>query len=358
MKISFSRHIRFFTGKLVKFSLLLLFFISCVPEQMPRKILNGVSFVASREVTTREDLKPVLEVNANAVAVMPFGFMESLNSPNLRFNVERQWTGEKVEGAATTIQLAKQEGLRVMLKPQIWIRRGDFTGNIKMDSEADWKELENNYRDFMILYARLAEREKVEIFCIGTELNSFVTARPEFWNGLIEELRTVYNGELTYAENWDKAREVKFWNALDYIGVDAYFPLSEKPSPTVEELRRDWQPFKNDLRRLSRKHEKPILFTEYGYRNIKYSAKNPWDSSRELNDISNQNQVNALAAIYEEFWWETWFAGGFLGKWHHDHPNAGGSEDSQFTPQNKPAEEVVREYYGKFTVDPEQVEEE
>lgn len=314
------------------------------------KKINGVSFVASRQVVTNEDFQPVLNVNANAIAVMPFGFMDSLGSPNLRFNVDRQWWGEREEGAGKTIQLAKQNGISVMLKPQIWIRRGDFTGNIQMRSEADWKDFEDQYLQFILLYANLAEREKAEIFCIGTELNSFVVARPEFWITLITEVKKVYQGQLTYAENWDKIGNVPFWNDLDYIGADAYFPLSENQSPDIQEIRYGWKPIKKELKELSQKHIKPVLFTEYGYRNIDFSLKAPWDASRELTGVNNDTQSNALAALYEEMWDEKWFAGGFLWKWHHNHARSGGAEDNQFTPQNKPAEGVVKAYYGKFSV--------
>ncbi len=323
-------------------------FSSCEAQGNSKKI-NGVSFVASRQEIVSQHFEPVLNVNANAVAVMPFGFMESLASPNLRFNVERQWWGEKVEGAAKTIQLAKENNLEVLLKPQIWIQRGDFTGHIEMPSENDWKIFEANYREFILLYARLAEKEKVEMFCIGTELNSFVTARPGFWKSLIAEVKQVYKGELTYAENWDKIEQVPFWKDLDYIGVDAYFPLSDKQSPTVAEIRAGWQPVKNQLKELSQNHKKPILFTEYGYRNIDYAVRNPWDASRELVGTNNQAQANALQALYEELWNEKWFAGGYLWKWHHD-LQRGGRENNQFSPQDKPAEGVVKEYYGTFGV--------
>lgn len=325
----------------------LVLFPSC-EAQAPVKKINGLSLVASRQEISNDHFQAVLNVNANAVAVMPFGFMESLESPDLKFNVDRQWWGERVEGAGKTIQLAKQNGLSVMLKPQIWIRRGDFTGHLKMNSEEDWKKFGENYKDFILLYAALAEKEKAEIFCIGTELNSFVEARPEFWNDLIAEVRKVYKGQLTYAENWDKIENVHFWEDLDYIGVDAYFPLNEGASPDLEEIKKGWKPVKTQLKKLSQENKKPILFTEYGYRNIDHSVRMPWDASRELTGNNDQNQSNALAGLYEEVWNEKWFAGGFLWKWFQDHSRAGGAEDNQFTPQNKPAEGVVKQYYGKF----------
>ncbi len=333
-----------FAGFRLYYLFVLLVFASCEAQEKMEKI-NGVSFVSSRREIVAEDLLPVISINANAVAVMPFAFMESLESSHLKFNTERQWWGERLVGVEKTIEMAKEKDLLVMVKPHIWIWKGEFTGHINQPTEEDWKVFEENYREYILLYAALAEREKVEILSLGTEMNSFVQARPQFWLDLIAEVRQVYKGKLTYAENWDKVHNVPFWGDLDYIGVDAYFPLSEERSPTLADLKEGWESHKKQLKSLSKKFGKPILFTEYGYRNIDYAAKEPWDSSRNLKGLNNKNQELALQALYEEVWKEKWFAGGFLWKWHHNNEFAGGSSDSQFTPQNKPAEDVVRKYY-------------
>ena len=316
--------------------------------QAPSEKINGISLVASRDKITTQAIAPILNVNANTVAVMPFAFLEGLSSPQLRFNMERQWYGERREGAREAIQLLQNSGLEVMLKPQIWIWRGEFTGHINMSSEQEWTLFEQNYKDFIMLYACLAEEERIDYFSIGTELHDFVAARPDFWIALIAEIRTVYNGKLTYAENWDKIEEVPFWKSLDFIGVDAYFPLNEGKSPSLTELREAWTPHKTALKKLSKTTGKSILFTEYGYRNIDFAARSPWDSSRDIAPYNNQLQADALEALYAEFWFEPWFAGGFLWKWHHDHELAGGLENDQFTPQNKPAETIVKTFYGSL----------
>ena len=328
------------------FLILLLILLSSCQDQVAKEKINGVSLVASREAINLTNIKPILNVNANTVAVMPFAFMENLQSPDLKFNIERQWRGEKLDGVRETVRLLKKDSLKVMLKPQIWIWKGEFTGYIKMNSEADWKKFEQNYRDFILLYAQLAEEEKLEILAIGTELFGFVNERPDFWRELILEVRKIYKGKLTYSENWDKADRVPFWKELDFIGVNAYFPLNEESSPNLQQLKDGWKLHKSGLANLSRTSGRQVLFTEYGYRNINFATKSPWDSSREIKGTNNELQANALTALYEEFWAEDWFAGGFLWKWHQDHEQSGGMENNQFTPQNKPAEKVVKDFYG------------
>ena len=243
--------------------ILLLFIITSCQGQKTKDKFNGISLVASREPVSASHITPIKDVNANAVAVMPYAFMGSISSPDLRFNVERQWQGERLDGIRETTKLLHSQGLKVMVKPHIWIGNGAFTGNIMMSSEEDWKKFEANYEKYIMLYAQMAADENTELLCIGTELYEFANERTEFWEQLIVKVRKIYKGKLTYAENWDKVEKVKFWNQLDFIGVDAYFPLSEGKSPKIEELRISWKPHKTQLKELSIKYDKKILFTEY-----------------------------------------------------------------------------------------------
>lgn len=322
-----------------------LWFTVCCGQELPP--INGVSYVASPNPTTHEQINPLLSVNANYAAVMPFGFIRSLDNPDIIYNTERQWFGETREGAEQYAKLLQENGIKIMIKPQIWVWRGEFTGYMKMESEEDWKTLEDSYTAFIMEYADLAASLDAEIFCIGTELEQFIINRPAYWSSLIDQIKTVYNGRLTYAANWDEYKRVPFWNALDYIGVDAYFPVSESKTPTVEEARAGWQKWKAELSQVSAKADRPVLFTEYGYRSVDFAGKEPWKSDRSMDQVNLDAQANSLQALYDEVWTEPWFAGGFIWKWFTRDERAGGPENSRFTPQNKPAEVVVKQYYGQ-----------
>ena len=67
-----------------------------------------------------------------------------------------------------------------------------------------------------------------------------------------------------------------------------------------------------------------------------------------MGGINLLNQSNALQVIFDEFWKEDWFAGGFLWKWFLDHENSGGKNNNRFTIQNKPAEEIVKLNYAQY----------
>jgi hypothetical protein len=325
-----------------------LFFLlnACAMTSPKKDKINGVSFVASRDSIDQKHIDPIIDLNANYAAVMPFGFIRDLQHPEVIFNTDRQWFGETKTGAKQYIETLKKGHIKVMMKPQIWVWRGKFTGMIQMKTEEEWQQLENTYSNFILEYAQVAQDTHAELFCIGTELETFVAKRPEFWNQLIDNIKTVYKGKLTYAANWNEYTKTPFWSQLDYIGIDAYFPLSDKQTPTVEECKEGWKTHKAEIKAYAEKFNKPILFTEFGYRSVDYAAKAPWKDDREMDTVNFEAQLNAAHALFDEFWKEDWFAGGFIWKWFHNHEKAGGENDTQFTPQNKPVEEIVRKYYG------------
>ena len=309
--------------------------------------INGISFVASRDKPEQKHVQPVIEVNANYAAVMPFGFIRSLDSPTIVFNTDRQWFGETRAGVKHYTEILQKNNIKVLIKPQIWIWQGEYTGYLKMETEEKWKELEDSYSAFILDYARLAEETNAEMFCIGTELETFIEHRPLFWEQLITQVKAVYKGELTYAANWDAYKRVNFWKKLDYIGVDAYFPISEEATPSVQNARLGWQNWKQELLQVSTANDRPILFTEFGYRSRDFSGKEPWTSDRSITSVNLKAQDHLTQAIFEEFWKEDWFAGGFIWKWFIHHKDSGGAANNRFTPQNKPVEETIRKFYEK-----------
>ncbi len=309
--------------------------------------INGVSFVASPDPIDQSHIVPIKKIHANWAAVMPFGFVKNLNTPELLFDRERQWWGERVVGTSKTIQLLKEQNIQVMLKPQLWVWRGEFTGDIKMQSEEDWLAFEKAYRKFIICYAKIAQQEQIPILCIGTELSKFALTRTIYWEQLIKDIRAIYTGKLTYAANWDSYSKIPFWCDLDYIGIDAYFPISDSKTPSNEEIILGWREHKNNIMRTQSENNIPVLFTEYGYRSVDYAGKAPWETSRQAGSINHEAQEELLQGIFDTFWAESWFAGGFLWKWFHNHEQVGGTDNNRFTIQNKPAEAILKKQYQK-----------
>lgn len=320
----------------------------CEPQPNISKKINALSFVASNDTINQTHIEPVLSMNANWVSVMPFGFMKTLDSPKLYYNHTEQWYGERTEGVKQSIEMMHKNKIKVMLKPQIWIGRGDFTGEINFQTEAEWEEFQKQYKAMLLEFAIIAEETNTEMLCIGTELNSFVSQRPEFWKDLIKSLKEIYSGKLTYAENWDKISKVPFWPSLDYIGVDAYFPISNEETPKLENVIKRWDEIKKDLKNLSYKNQKPILFTEFGYRSINHAGKAPWNSDRVEGQVNEVAQSVLLTGLIDSIWHEEWFVGGFLWKWFHAPDLNKARQENRFSVYGKQAQKVVSDAYDKY----------
>lgn len=92
------------------------------------------------------------------------------------------------------------------------------------------------------------------------------------WRSLIRRVRDVYPGPLTYAANFDQVEEVGFWDALDAIGVNAYYRLGllGLEGPVLEEeMVASWRRIANELGALASRiggdTPLPVVITELGW---------------------------------------------------------------------------------------------
>lgn len=246
------------------------------------------------------------------------------------------------------IRKSHELGLKIMLKPHVdLIDKLDGTywrADIGFASEKDWGKWFSNYEKYILYYARMAQETGVEIFCVGTEL-SFTTQREAEWRKLIAEVKKIYDGKLVYAANWDNFKNVKFWDELDFAGIDAYFPLTYNNSPTLEDLKKGWEKWKYEIEAWQIRVNKPVLFTEIGYPSSQHAPYTPWKGGMGGNaDI--EIQAKCYEAFFQTVWNEPWFAGVYWWKWDTN-TKAGGKYNRQFTPQNKPAQDIIAANYKK-----------
>lgn len=323
-----------------------LFFIGLISIAFGQK-MNGVSYVGTKENILPAHITPVEKLGANYVSLMPFGYLDSIEDSKVRFDTSWQWKGETTAGIEAMIPLFQAVNIQVMLKPQIWISKGVYTGKINPPNEHDWQELKSSYRDFILHFAQLAEKFQLPLYCIGTELSSMVKKDPQFWRDLIQAVRKVYRGKLVYAENWDQYEVVTFWDALDYIGVNAYFPLKGPLPATLDSIDKRWSTASSSMAQLSQQMDRPILFTEMGYRSIPDPLSRPWDYRTAASHYDPQMQAMAMEALLRHFMPKKWWKGGFVWKWFPNHEKAGGEMHTGFSPQNKLAEDVLRRYFTK-----------
>jgi hypothetical protein len=222
---------------------------------------------------------------------------------------------------------------------------GHWRGQIgnAFNTEAEWEIWFASYRDFIADYASLAQANGVEQFCVGTELVG-TTGREADWRQVISDVRSLFSGPITYASNHSgEETGIQWWDAVDYIGVDAYYPLTDKNDPTLIELKAAWVTPTLTLENLSRQYNRPIIFTEIGYRSVDGANQHPWEWQTG-STVDLQEQADCYRAALETFWGKPWFRGIYWWYWSTD-PDQGGPEDMDYTPHNKPAETVLRNYY-------------
>jgi len=307
--------------------------------------MDGVSFVSPSKNFPSEYLLDVKKVNADWLAISPFAFSKA-GKPSVTFNSNFQWWGETATGTNTIIEYAQKANLKILLKPQVWMRNS-WVGSYKLENESDWLKWERDYESYILTFAKIAATKNVDVFCVGTEYKIAAIQREAFWRELICKVREIYTGTLTYASNWDNYQNIPFWDELDFIGIDAYFPLQNAETPELAVLLKNWKPLKNKIKIFAERHQKQIVFTEYGYMSCDYTAWQNWENenNRAGLNVNLKAQSIAYEALFSTFWNEPWFGGGFIWKWYHNYQNSGGVKNKDYTPQNKPVEKVISKWY-------------
>ncbi|MBM3246023.1 MAG: hypothetical protein FJZ13_01705 [Candidatus Omnitrophica bacterium] len=235
---------------------------------------------------------------------------------------------------------------KVMLKPHLdlILGEGNWRGDIAPVSPQDWQKWSDSYTAFILHYANIAAQENAEIFCIGTELTQATLTQPKYWRELIAKVRQVYKGKLTYAANWHQEfNQIEFWDALDYAGIDPYFPLVCSMAPKVEELKSAWGDWLKTIEPWQQKINKPVIFAEIGYKSVEDATDEPWQYVG-MGKLDLELQANCYRALLETFWDKPWFYGAYWWYWGTN-PRMGGELNKGFTPQNKPAHNVIKEWY-------------
>jgi len=301
------------------------------------------------------NLRQFSKNNIEWITIVAWADQEAHESPSVRHGrLDSASLKKSNADFLQQIKAAHQAGFKVFVKPHIWLfadNTDKWRSDIYPSNDQNWLSWKNSYRDFVLRYARIAEKGNVEMFCIGAELTRITLEKPDFWTGLIKEVREVYSGKITYAANWYKEYDkIDFWDQLDYIGIQAYFPLTKKENPSIREIELGWKKYVSELASLSTRTKKKILFTELGYKSTPDAAIRPWewiDYEFERNKpLSVETQANCYQAFYNIVWHRDWFAGVHLWQMRSDFEKGRGKSDLDFTPQGKPAEEIITSGFG------------
>lgn len=293
-----------------------------------------------------KSLDKQMELNANAVAIVPYSFIRDPKQPSY-ISITDSPGSENDESVVHAAFYAKKRGMTTMLKPQIWLGHGSWPGDVEMQNEADWQQFFDHYYRWIRHYALMAEIHQMDILCIGTEFSKATLQREDDWRRMIRKIRQLYSGKITYAANWgEEFEQLQFWDELDYIGLDCYYPLSKKETPSKAELRANFKAAVKKMETVTERYNKPLLFTEIGFRSIEAPWKNPHADSDDA-DYNGDHQAICYQTVFEAIKGKDWCQGIFWWKFSTE-PDDMGWENKGFTPNRKPAEEVVQEWFGRM----------
>ena len=326
-----------------------------VPAVVEKKISQfefqkGISYVAwtkegYRNANSVKSMEELVSLGVEWVCLVPTWFQDRFDSTQI-FPLNEKTASD--ESLLFAIEKLRDLNLKIMLKPHLDLIKseGKWRGDIGFVEPSDWQAWFASYTDFILHYARLAQKEQVQMFCIGTELANAAVSQPALWRDLIKKVREVYRGELTYAANWHEEFDyIEFWDELDYAGVDAYFPLVCTSRPTKEQLIEVWKDWLKIVQDWQKRIDKPVIFTEIGYKSSVGATDEPWKHSPS-GEVDLQLQADCYEALLVTFYEEPWFYGVYWWYWGVN-PKMGGKFHRGFTPQNKLAQEVIRQWYRK-----------
>jgi hypothetical protein len=179
---------------------------------------------------------------------------------------------------------------------------------------------------------------------VGTELfRQSGALRRKQWLAVIADARALFPGPLTYAANWYDFTEVSFWDKLDFIGIDGYFPLTEGKREWL--MRLEWRAYKTAIGAVAAAHGKRVIFTEFGLSAQKGAHAKPYEW-RDFGPLDQEEQAAYFRSFLDVFGDASWFAGLWQWGWETN-PDAGGPQDKSMTVQGKPALAVLEAYFRK-----------
>ena len=237
------------------------------------------------------------------------------------------------------ISEAHRLGLKIMIKPHIahWGSSFSWRGEIRFQTDEQWQHFFETYETWITMVAQLAA--DADAFVVGTELGGTVHHERD-WRRIIAAVREEFAGPLTYAANWDRFEQVPFWDALDLIALQSYFPLVDHPGlPTQQELDTSWSKLIQRLERYSAKHDRKILLAELGYNRSAQAALRPWES-RQGGEHAQEIQRRCLIAALKSIDESDAIVGAFLWKWF-----PGDFRRSSFLKSTPTMRKVIRDHW-------------
>jgi hypothetical protein len=277
-------------------------------------------------------LDHLVRMGVTWISITPFGRIWSLSSTDIYMDFEAPYDDNRAS-IAEMIAQAHARGIRVLVIPHLWVW-----------NEQGWR----GEIDFVLAWAMDAEAAGADAFSIGVECKSWSGRFGAFWTRFIAEVRSVFSGLLTYSANWDEAEDVLFWDQLDLLGVNAFYPLAPSNDASFETYVEGATCIAENVGSLARILDMPVLFVEVGYTTRENAAVEPWLWPDGMSDVaySEEEQARALEASFRGFVPHEWFAGFFLWRYYANLDDVSQEAIWGFSTHAKAGEPMLTEVFG------------
>ena len=290
------------------------------------------SFETKEAYTSMDHL--IERTGANFIILVPNGVQDTPQSETIDYNSQATMSDEELIRMINYIHV---KGLRVALKPTANCKNGTWRAHINffdkdVPCEPKWCNWFASYTEFQMHYAGIAKQTGCEMFIAGCEM-VMSEHRENEWRQLIADIRTVYDGPVSY--NTDKYQEdnVTWWDCVDVISSSGYYPID------------DWDSQLDRIEAIVRKFKKPFFFAETGCMSTEGSARvpNDWTVRGALN---LEEQAAWYSRMFEKAGKRDFVEGFCMWDWAwKQHSLQAALKDRGYDIYGKPAETVIRDFY-------------
>jgi hypothetical protein len=282
-------------------------------------------------------LQEIRGTGATHLSILTTAYQSDPHANRIHADPERT---PSIESLRRLLADARAAGFATTLKPHVDSDDGSWRAFIDPSDPDAWFA---SYRAWILPLAALADSAGCSALILGSELAGTIR-HEEQWRDLIRDVRSIYHGDLLYAASWDEAFNVPFWDALDFIGIDYYFPVTVRRDPGRLEILEGWQPTLERIHMLARRAGRPVVLTEVGYRSVDGAGRMPWDFQTD-GSIDLTEQSDLYWGMLEAVSSSGWISGLYL--WNWEAGGGGGESDRGYTPRGKPALRELSSAWGR-----------
>lgn len=291
-----------------------------------------------------------VRMGATWISLTVFGRVWDLNSTEVDLVFEAPFQENRLN-VLKAIEQAHARGLKVFLVPHLWVESGGWRALMAPGGGSDegWARWADSYRSFLLAWAEVARLGHAEMFSAGVELRSWVTtSRVASFKTILSDLKAIYPGWITYSANWDDVEDTLILGELDFIGINAFYPLTEREGAPLEDLIAGGYRIAANIEKMANTYQKPVVLTEIGYTTRADPALRPWEWPDSMTNvrIDEQSQADAYTAIMAPFLDARFCTGFFIWRVYADPDDVSQEAEWGFSPRGKKAELVLRDAFG------------